>query len=253
MNKSLLMLSATMLLIVASCSKSKDNPTDETKTKTCKQIETKFDDGTVFQYAYDDKGRVVTWKKVWSGGSTETITYEYSANEIVETGKDGTYTNVTKHTLDASGRITTSATTNSYDSSVYTTTYTYDANGYLIQIKEGSGTTNFTYTNGNITSIDDGSRTYTITYGTDTYNGGFFRYNTNDTFPEELETPLFSYYGKRSKALPIKSVITYGSSQTTETYTYEKDANGNITKFVNSIKQGSNTYISTMQYTYNCN
>ncbi len=126
-----------------------------------------------------------------------------------------------------------------------TTTYTYDANGYLIQIKDGSETTNFTYTNGNITSIDDGYRTYAITYGTDTYNGGFFRYNTNDTFPEELETLLFSYYGKRSKALPVKSVITNGGSQTTETYTYEKDVNGNITKFVNSGY--------TMQYTYNCN
>lgn len=232
MNKSILTLSAAILLIVASCSKSKDNPTDE--TKTCKQTETKFGDGTVFQYTYDDKGRVVTWKQVWNGGTTETITYEYSANEIVETEK-GAYTNVTKHTLDASGRISASGNT----------TYTYDANGYLTQIKDGSQTTSFTYTNGNITSINDGYRTYAITYGTDTYNGGFFRYNTNDTFPEQVETPLFGYYGKRSKALPVKSVITSGGSQTTETYTYEKDENGNIAKFVNGGY--------TTQYGYNCN
>lgn len=232
MKQQILTLSAAMLLIVASCSKKNEEPTVE--TETCKQSEAKFSDGTVFQYTYDDKGRVVTWKQVWNGGGTETITYEYSTNEIVETGK-GAYTNVTNHTLDASGRITASGIT----------TYTYDANGYLTQIKDGSAITSFTYTNGNITSINDGYRTYAITYGTDTYNGGFFRYNTNDTFPEQVETPLFSYYGKRSKALPVKSVITSGSSQTTETYTYEKDANGNITKFVNS------SYIA--QYSYNCN
>lgn len=240
MKKSILTLSAAMLLIVASCSKNNDNPTEE--TKTCRQTEAKFNDGTVFQYTYDDKGRVVTWKQIWSGGSTETTTYQYSANEIIETEK-GDYNNVTRYTLDASGRITASGTT----------TYTYDANGYLTQIKDGTETTNFTYTNGNITSINDGYRTHAITYGTDSYNGGFFRYNTNDTFPEELETPLFSYFGKRSKALPVKSVITSGGTETTESYTYEKDANDNITKFVNTVKQGSNTYTNTMQYTYNCN
>ena len=204
MKKSILTLSAAMLLIVASCSKSNDNPTDETP-KSCTMKETKFDDGTVFQYTYDDKGRVVTWKQIWSGGSTtETTTFEYSANEIVETEK-GDYTNVTKHTLDASGRITASGTT----------TYTYDANGYLTQIKDGSAITSFSYTSGNVTSINDGYSTYNITYGADTYSGSFFRYNTNDTFPEELETPLFSYYGKRSKALPTKSTITRGGNETT--------------------------------------
>ncbi|WP_113661523.1 DUF4595 domain-containing protein [Pedobacter nanyangensis] len=240
MKKSILTLSAAMLLIVASCSKNNENPTEE--TKTCRQTEARFNDGTVFQYTYDDKGRVVTWKQIWNGGSTETITYQYSANEIIETEK-GDYNNVTKHTLDASGRITASGTT----------TYTYDANGYLLKIKDGSTTTDFVYTNGNITSINDGYSTYNITYGADTYSGSFFRYNTNDTFPEELETPLFSYYGKRSKALPTKSTVTRGGNETTETFTYEKDANGNITKFVNGIKQGANTQINTAQYTYSCN
>lgn len=250
MKKSILTLSAAMLLIVASCSKNNENPTEE--TKTCRQTEAKFNDGTVFQYTYDDKGRVVTWKQVWSGGTSETTTYQYSANEIIETEKGG-YTNVIKHTLNASGNITSSSTTHGYDNSVSTTTYTYDANGYLIQIMDGSETTKFTYTSGNLTTIVDAYSTYTIAYGADTYNGGFLRYNTNDTFPEELETPLFSYYGKRSKALPTKSTITRGGNETTETFTYEKDANGNITKFVNSIKQGSNTQINTAQYTYSCN
>ena len=251
MNKSILTLSAALLLIVASCSKNNDKPTDE--TKSCRQTETKFNDGTVFQYTYDDKARVVTWKKVWTSGTPETVTYQYSANEIVETEKSD-YINVTKHAVDASGRITTSTTTHGYDNSVSASTYTYDANGNLTQIKEGSSTPiTLGYTNGNLTTINNQQVTYTITYGTDTYNGGFFRYNTNDTFPEELETPLFSYFGKRSKALPTKSVVNWGGTETTESYTYEKDVNGNVTKFVNSVKQGSNTYTNTVQYTFSCN
>lgn len=247
------MLSALALFMVTSCSKSKDEPVQE-QSKSCKQTETKFSDGTVFQYTYDDKGRVVTWKQIWSGGSTtETITYQYSANEIVETEK-GDYTNVTKHTLNASGNITSSSTTSGYDSSVSATTYTYDANGYLIQIKNGNlSPLTLHYTNGNLTSINNQQVTYTITYGADTYSGGFFRYNTNDTFPEEIETPLFSYYGKRSKSLPTKAVVNWGRTETTESYTYEKDAIGNITKFVNNAMNGNASYVNTMQYTYGCN
>lgn len=252
MKKSILTLSAALLLLVASCSKNNEIPKEE--TKTCRQTEAKFNDGTVFQYTYDDKGRVSTWKQLWEGGEIETVTYQYSASEIIETVK-GEKTNVTKHTLNASGNITKSSTADGYDGQTYITDYTYDANGYLTQIKESNSTAvTLGYTNGNLTSISNQQVTYTITYGNETYNGGFFRYNTNDTFPEELETPLFSYFGKRSKALPIKSVVNWGGMENTESYTYEKDANGNIVKFVNSVKASTNTsYSNTIQYTYNCN
>lgn len=256
MRKQILTLSAAMLLIVASCSKSTTEVPYEPPTpyKRCKQTEVKFNDGTVFEYVYDDKDRVVTWKQVWKNSPLETITYLYSNDQIVETEVVGQQRTVTRHIFDSTGRIGTSRV----DGANRTTVYTYDVNGYMTQISVNNAQelTQFLWTDGNLTTVRFDHGRYTISYEKqdNNYSGGFFLYNTNDAFPEELETPLFDYYGRRSKLLPTKSVVTRNGTETTETYTYEKDKVGNITKFVNSVKVGANTsYTNTMQYTYNCN
>lgn len=254
MKQQILTLSAAMLLIVASCSKSKEVTQDEIQVfKRCQQKEVKFADGTVFQYEYDDKGRVVTWKQIWKSSPLETITYLYSNDQIVETEVVGQQSTVTRHMYDGSGRIGTSK----IDGTNHTVAYTYDASGYLTRrsVNNAQELTQFLYTDGNLTTVRYDYGTYTISYGGQEYNysGGFFRYNTNDAFPEQIETPLYEYYGRRSNHLPTKSVVTINGIETTETYTYEKDKNGNVTKFVNSVKSGTANYINTMQYTYNCN
>lgn len=256
MKRQILTLSATILLIVASCSKSTTEvPSEEIPVfKRCKQTEVKFADGTVFQYEYDDRERVVKWKQIWKNSPLETITYLYSNDQIIETEVVGQQTTVTRHMYDSSGRIGTSKT----DGTNYTVAYTYDASGYLTRrsVNNAQELTQFLYTDGNLTTVRYDNGTYTISYGgtENAYSGGFFRYNTNDAFPEQIETPLYEYYGTRSRILPTKSVVTRSGTETTETYTYEKDKNGNVTKFVNSVKVGANTsYTNTMQYTYNCN
>lgn len=254
MRKQILTLSASLLLIVASCSKSTEVPFEEPQQfKRCQQKEVKFNDGTVFQYDYDDRDRVVTWKQIWKNSPIKTITYLYSNDQIVETEVVEQDRTVTRHMFDNAGRIGTSK----IDGTNHTVAYTYDAFGYLTNrnVNNSQELTQFVYTDGNLTTVryDDGI--YTVSYGNteNTYSGGFFRYNTNDAFPEAIETPLYEYYGRRSNLLPTKSVVTRGGTETTETYSYEKDKNGNVTKFVNIVKVGSNTsYTNTMQYTYNC-
>lgn len=86
MNKQLLsMLSAACLLIVASCSKSKTEPEQETTCKV-KLVEHIYEDGNTnitdkYYYSYDGDGRI-TRVDYGSAQSSEYETYTYGSNKV---------------------------------------------------------------------------------------------------------------------------------------------------------------------------
>lgn len=246
MNKSILLLSALCLLIVASCKRPDDIVDPGTTTCLLTERTKSFAgiDGEKFTNTYDADGKI-TSVKVSGGGVPTVIIYTYSASKItaVRTDEDGSYTSV--YSLDAQGRIVTE----SLNGSDYRS-YSYNADGYLIELVEGSSTTKYSYTDGNLTKVDDieGKTTKTYTYGTDLFNINFF---LGEYFSSE--SPLAKYFGKSSKNLPIKYAHKgiYGNEElliAEETYSYQKDAQGNIVKVVLQDVD-KNLYTSNLKYT----
>jgi len=239
MNKSLLTLSAVCLLIVASCKKDKGTEPEE-QSKTCQLTESSFiatgGDTEKATFAYDEQGRVKT--VTYSDGSTDS--YSYSTTQIVLTASGNV---VTTYKLDGNGRITSE----SYNDDPSKINYTYNNNGYLAEETEvfssSTSTTKYTYTGENLTLVDFGTEKIVVSYSTETATANFFT-ETDDDLPASVNGVLKSYFGKPSKNLVSKATYDGGYA---ESYTYEKDANGNLTKIsVNAT--GGQGYILTNKY-----
>jgi len=243
MKKTILMLSVVTLSIVMSCSKSKDEPTEETKTN-CQQTETAYTysgsntSKTTFTYTYDANGRITKFVEK-EGTDTYTTNYTYAATEIKEIFEGQT----TTYKLDASNRIVSDEHFQ----------YLYDANGYLVQRKHiGSNSIDtYSYTNGNLTKIEIGTTTYVVEYSAVEAKGSPMLTGPDIAIPYELTGVLKGYFGKASRNLiaKITSTGTYPSQSYTQTFTHSIDAVGNLIKVVITESTG---IIFTLDHKFEC-
>ncbi|TCC98657.1 DUF4595 domain-containing protein [Pedobacter hiemivivus] len=247
MKKSILMLSALCMLIVASCKKDK---TDD-KVADCLLTESTYtgEDGHTRNsiFTYNTEGKVIKVKGGEGGPNDDLeVTYTYSNSKIIEVQTQHGQSFTITYTLDGQGRIV-----HQTNEQGYVDTYIYNAEGYLVEIQgynadaTAAYNSKYSYTNGNLTSIDSGN-SYTINY---IYGAEL----ANDNFVNEEEFPfdnvLRKFFGKTSKNLVSKLVETSGSGNPfEETYTYEKDANGNITK-VSALSNDGDSYTMVSKYT----
>lgn len=201
-------------------------------------------------FDYDAQGRVV--KVVATdiyvgGGSSATTTYTYGGNTIISKTHGGwndgdTYT----YTL-SDGLIT---------KEVYwkQNNYTYDSNGYLKSQILDDGTTEFTWTDGNLTKYTEVSftdaytTTTTVSYSDILWPKNWMHYWKGTNMDHFLE-PLGAW-GKMPKYLPKKFVRVYNdgtSMEWTLDYTIE---NGEIVKVIyQSIEDGEiSTEINTIEW-----
>ena len=158
-------------------------------------------------------------------------------------------------TLDNAGRMISNTGNYSYNiNTPYTeqTSFTYDANGYLIQIKRGSGSLlksyDFTVTDGDYTkliytTVASGGYTKITDYYTDKND-----VTALGSVPLGYATYHFGLFGKPGKHLLKYEQSTQSTASVpswTRTLTYTQDNNGYIQK-----ADHTGTWISTGIYTY---
>ncbi|MBO9672724.1 MAG: DUF4595 domain-containing protein [Sphingobacteriaceae bacterium] len=269
------MVALVAVIAIAGCKKEINwNAKPDPNGNGCKLANLKADIDFIGSYDitfnYDAQGRI---SKLTNGAQTNT--YVYTSNKITATDEDGFVAEIVLE----NGRAVSSGSDGiitvggiSYD---YTRKYTYNAEGYLTQVKnylnnELSTTDNLTYANGNLVSAVSlaahGSYKETITY---TYSNEIAVnvYEISDPLSYHVDYFPGGYFGKQSKNVLIKSVSKTvdqdGDPFNDETlaYTYQYDSKGNATalNYINtstfypsSGPAETQTYNGKFLLTYNC-
>ncbi len=208
--------------------------------------------GNTFQYLlYDNQGRLTQAVTNMLSG----YNFEYKKDSIICTNENGLPSNV--YLLNSDGNIIASVSygyswsqSTGYQliqSSISTSTYTYDANKQLTKIIErasdGTYTTELTWSDGCIVQVVTYTTTYSTTY-TYTYNStpssrgityykGYVMYVLG--YPE-LWLANAGYFGKLPAYLisEIHTVSGSGYEEIHEIITYEYDDDGYVSKLTNS-------------------
>nr|WP_294895043.1 hypothetical protein [uncultured Pedobacter sp.] len=234
--KKILLLAFTASVMLGACKKSDDTPKEE----LCTQVSTYTDvyessqgdsDSDITNVTYDSQGRVS--KVAWSDGSSF-LSYTYNTGSITEDLNDNGYLEQTVYTLDNQSRIVRAVRGTDVDVS-----YSYNAEGYLSEINDGSDNITFEWQNGNMVESDGTTYSY--------YNEVAPQSYLITTFGEDnmyLNSSLYSYFGKMSKNL----LKTETEGQSTTTYQYEKDTKGRVNK-ITSVNGGDK---DTYAISYSC-
>lgn len=225
------------LVLITSCSKTDlSNPSEEQQlaqsgnspeakgppASAVVRVKTRTFNGDLRTYTYDASNRSLGSTSV----SYNSVTYQYpDASHIHSIIKypGGSIAGETDYELNSKGLISkaTASTLQGF--------YTYNGKKQLIKhiVNFTNGdiaTGDFTYTSGNLTSIQS------LTNGSPSWNKTFTYYTNIDNV---LSNEVFgeSFTGAESKNL-VKSMsfVINGGSTTTENYTYEFDAQGRVTK-----------------------
>jgi len=269
MKKALLMLSAVSVLLTISCSKSIDIPEDEKTEESCK-IETlnqSKDDGSTENQTpiFDSMGRLSQWT-VKGSGYESVENFQYESGKITVTGVEKTnndsYNFSTVYNLDNEGRI--SNVIESYYNMPLNIEYNTD--GYLSEIKYAHSGINpfssnvvYTYKDGNLIKILTTSnqlagvhqRILEITYNNDEITDPViydFLFSRVNRVYDEYFTNVSHLLGKRSKNAIKIITETDGLYTANETFTYERDSKGNITKVTETSSNG----INVLNVSYKC-
>ncbi|MFF5384043.1 hypothetical protein [Pedobacter suwonensis] len=237
------MVALVAIIAVAGCKKEINwNARLNPKGNGCQLASLKADIDLLGSYTitfnYDAQGRV---SKLNSGA--ETNTYVYAANKITATDETGRVAEIVLENGRAISSGAEGIVTVGGISYAYSRKYTYNAEGYLIQVKnylnnELSTTDNLTYANGNLVSAVSlaahGGYKETTTYS---YSNEIAMnvYEISDPLSYHVDYFPGGYFGRQSKNVLIKSVSKTvdqdGSPFSNETmaYTYQYDAKGNAT------------------------
>jgi hypothetical protein len=184
-----------------------------------------LDGDETFDYTYDAQNRVTAIKL----DGEPFLTFTYTSN-TVRVGGEGSLGEV--YTLNSDG----SASKCEISSEKYTENFEYE-NGYLKKITTSEGRTfNCTWSDGNLVSV--GNVTYT--YGTDLYKEANVTPYTPLIWGEINDCYPSAWRGKRSKNLP--------TAEGDETYRYETNANGYVTKVYTRYKGGKEELLWEIQY-----
>ena len=237
------MVAFVAIVSIASCKKeinfnAKPDPSGNGCKLTSLKAELDLLGSYTIAFSYDASGRI---SKATTGA--ETNTYVYAANKITATDETGYKAEIVLE----NGRAVSSGSAGaivvggvSYE---YTRRYTYNSDGYLIQVKNYyngslSSTDNLTYASGNLVkavSVDanlDYTETTTYTYSTDI---AVNTYEISDPLSYHVDYFPGGYFGKQSKNVLLKSstktVDENGDPRTEQvlSYTSQYDAKGNAT------------------------
>jgi len=237
------MVALVAIVSIASCKKeinfnAKPDPSGNGCSLTTLKADLDLIGSYTIAFSYDALGRI---SKATTGA--ETNTYAYAANKITATDQDGYKAEIVLE----NGRAVSSGSAGavvvggvSYD---YTRKYTYNSDGYLIQVKNYfngnlSTTDNLTYANGNLVkavSVDanlDYTETTTYTYSSEI---AVNTYEISDPLSYHVDYFPGGYFGKQSKNVLLKSstktVDENGDPRTEQvlTFTSQYDAKGNAT------------------------
>lgn len=236
--KKILYFAIAMFAVISfsACSDEDDNEHTSNKPILVKQcIYTNGDDNpTIYTFEYDNQNRIVrVTNNNYNTYNSETQ-FSYSGNTVTETS---IYTNggfdTRIYQLNADGYIE-SVMDAQYPE--YLKTYSYK-NGYLQEWHTSNQQWIYNWDNGNLVSISEpGVWNTTITYSQVTA----IPTNINIDYIEECpELQFFGFTGKQSKFLPKKSIHKNETDTKTDTYEYEFNSNGTISKIlITSVRVG---------------
>ena len=194
MKKFLFFSLIALAALTVSCKKDNkdiiDDEPDAPKVERFAQLRDKWD---WWDFSYNADGKVV---KIDRGNGDRVWNFAWNGNNCEVTGKD-TYS----IELGSNGMV--SKLTAGSD----VRTYTYDANGYLKEVKLGDNVVaTITVTNGNITKVVEGEDTWDYTYGSEDNSKGYqiwYQDRDGNIIPSWhrflIETGMF---GKASAKLP---------------------------------------------------
>ncbi|MGY3054007.1 YD repeat-containing protein [Pedobacter sp. UYEF25] len=254
MNKSKLILSAFVLLSVASCRKAIDQSINLPKVEACSVAEITNSGSEPAYLTYNADGKLTRIDK-GSKTSDNFETFSYTATGILThfeypSGSEK-ITGSSEYTLDGSGRVVSMKATNGE-----VTTFTYDNEGHLAQANQktsnGTNTITCNWSNGNLTQIIESSGvTTTLTYGEEKSSDEIVKgisLPSNFTDYGDFDiTYLSGYFGKSSINLVISSTSLQANKNL---YSYVKDADGKIVKRI--AYQPGTMATSTTELVYNC-
>ncbi|MCO4292218.1 hypothetical protein NF867_05000 [Solitalea sp. MAHUQ-68] len=264
-------LVVTLLLTFGSCNNNDDNPNPNPGNTSC-VISSETDDANVKQidYEYDSQNRPVKIQEYTGGTPDGYENIAYSAGKVVVTSytqanvKESEFT----YTLDGNNRATKLDGTTTQDdggftmTSIISTTFQYDSDGHIIKsVTTGTETstdpqnpgpfnstitTDFTYTNGNLTTMKmtieaEGSPVQFVT--TDTYE-----YYTDKNETRNIGDFSEFFLGKGSKNLIKKVTSTSSGVSSVTDYVYETNSDKQITKQTTT----SNGVSDVTKYVYTC-
>lgn len=232
----LLIVTAGCIFLSLSCSKKSSNK------QTC-QIVTVTDvvssnTPTTYNITYDNSGRISTEET--SDGSTSTSrVFTYIGSTEIMTSTSGSATTTDSIIINSDGLMAADYYTDPTTKAV--TTYTYNGTECIKAVYVANGgapqTTTLTWTNGDLTSLSDGSNTSTYTYNTKTtVQGDYFQI-----------VQLVNYGAVFIRNTHQVVAFQSGGSITNFNYTY--DNTGKITAL--SGTAGSN--VESISYQYTCN
>lgn len=280
------MLFATVAVGLIGCEKGGNDTEKDTEVggeiitpggKSCLLTKIEEEDDDYYEsYEYDNQKRVV---KVRTFDGTEPdgyYTYTYTGSQIIEkefNENDTESDEITIYTV-SNGVVTGSTSTETSSDNGHTTTYVYtetyehNSSGYLIKkttvnrttsnqpgftSQESTGTTTYTYTDGNLTKEVEtyANGNYTQTYTT-TYE---YDLNIANTLIVD-DNLLISKPNKNVVKKRTETSTSQGAESNTyvSTYAYVLNADKLITKRTtthSSSGQGSETYASNFVYTCN--
>ena len=238
----LLMVAIVAVVSIVSCKKEINwNAFPDPQGNGCKLTSLKADLDVLGSYdisfAYDALGRVL--KATTTDGQINNFTY--TAEKITAKDQDGSISEIVLENKRAVSSKREDALTVGGAVFSYTKKYTYNSDGYLIQVKnylngELSSTDDLSYTNGNLVKVvsTDPNQTFTTTtnysYSTDV---AVNVYDVADPLYYHVDYFSGGYYGKQSKNVLIKSssktVDRNGKplNEDVSIYTYQVDAKGN--------------------------
>ena len=245
MNKSILMLSAACMLIVA-CSKNEAEPEQNT-TCQVKVVEHIYQNGGAsvtdkYYYSYDGDGRI-TRVDYGTAQSSEYETFTYANNKVTWKGVGG---DTEVFNLDANGRVTSA----NQGSDVLN--FKYNTDGQLIEAGIGTDKQTLTYLNGNLSTSAYNSQAWVnITYGNaEADNNVVYGWLFGEVLDfDEIGYRVTPYIGKLSKNLPSKIIYEPGVNQTAVDFTYTNDATGKLTS---AKMMSTGGYASEYRFTYEC-
>ncbi|WP_421942342.1 hypothetical protein [Pedobacter sp.] len=266
-----LMVAFVAVIAIAGCKKEINwNAFPDPNGNGCKLSTLKADfDGFgnyTINFQYDAQGRI---SKATAGA--ETNTYTYSANKITAKDQDGYVAEINLE----NGRAASSGSDGVikvgnvvYE---YTRKYTYNAEGYLIQVKnylngELYSIDNLSYANGNLVKavlvMETSGHTTTTDYSYSTGNVAVNVYEISDPLSYHVDYFPGGYFGKQSKNVLLKSSSVTADqngdpfSEEVITFNSQYDAKGNATSVkmdaVSTFYTVVNTFTARYDLSYTC-
>lgn len=230
-----------LIFLFLSCSKKESDMPVVVPPKTdCHIASANYSGGALnFTYTltFNDDGKIS--KLVYDGLSAYVKTFTYSGN-MIYINLNGVHSATDTISLNSAGLMVTHKETT--DTSVYNTTFTYDANGQVVSSTTQQDnlppvTTSYTFTNGDLTNTSVGDMKDTTVYSLDkpAVIGNL------DDFDQLIYYGTAYYTNKHLKQ-------SFSSWPYYYTFTYTYDGDGKIT----SVVSNDGTAIETFNFNYEC-